>query len=258
MHKEENRIRFYQKENIEIVQGNSYHSFPKHSHDCFCVGIVTAGTARFILNSREYVLSKNSVYFVPPFTEHTILAIDKKPYSYQVACVADIFEVGEGNTYYKSYVFNAGVGKTLLAKFEHFNNAHDSRRLYDALALFIKANVNSQHVTTKRRSIEFVQGLAVYIREHPDEPFSLYKLCELSHLTRFYLLRAFKEQMGVTPYQFYIQEKIRKIRQGLLADQSAINLACDLKFTDQSHMCNTFKKHVGLTPKQFQKSCECE
>jgi AraC-like DNA-binding protein len=60
--------------------------------------------------------------------------------------------------------------------------------------------------------------------------------------------------MGVTPYQFYIQEKIKQIRKGLLKQQPISDLVFNFKFSDESHLCNTFKKHIGITPMQFKDS----
>jgi len=36
-----NYINFYEKGSIEIVFGQSSHCFPLHSHESFCVGIIT-------------------------------------------------------------------------------------------------------------------------------------------------------------------------------------------------------------------------
>lgn len=260
MKKEENRIGFQRHHNIEIVRGNSSHSFPMHSHDCFCIGIVTGGQIRFKINGAEYLLAKNSVYFVPPHIEHTILAVDKKPYDYQVICVPDMFAAGEKAAEFQQYIFNTAAGKRLVNALESYNSTRDYQKLYDCATGFIQDNVNAnaKNIPLHQRNAEPVAAMVNYIRKHLDEPFSLQKLCDYTHLTKFHLLRLFKEQMGTAPYQFYIQAKVRKIKQGLLAAQPAAELAYDLKFTDQSHLCNTFKKHVGVTPKQFRKSYQKE
>lgn len=245
---------FYHNNNIEIVQGDSSHSFPMHSHNSFCIGVVTDGKIQFRLKKLKYVLVKNNVYFIPPFTEHAILSVDKKPYSYLVICMKSNFNARDGITEYYKYVFDERVGEWLLEKCRNLICTHDYHQLSCDMVQFINANTYIGNGFKQQRNIEFILPLVSYIHEHLDEPFSLQKLCDLAHLTKFHLLRVFKEKMGVAPYQFYIQEKMRKIRQGLLEEQPTVNLAYNLNFTDQSHLCNTFKKHVGLTPKQFQKS----
>ena len=231
-----------------------------HSHDCFCIGIITGGQIRFRINGMEYLLARNRVYFVPPHTEHTILAVDKKPYDYQVICAPDIFAAGDKAAEFKQYIFNAAAGKRLITELERYDSTHDYQKLYYCIIGFIQENVNAnaKNIPENQRNTELGAAMVNFIRQHLDDPFSLQKLCDYTHLSKFHLLRLFKEQMGTAPYQFYIQEKVRKIRQGLLAAQPAADMAYDLKFTDQSHLCNTFKKHVGVTPKQFRKNYKRE
>ncbi|NLW47693.1 MAG: hypothetical protein GXY86_10215 [Firmicutes bacterium] len=69
-----NSISFLLKDNIELIEGTSTHSFPIHTHQIFCIGIVTRGSLRFIINNLEYSLRENSIYLVPPGKSHSIYA----------------------------------------------------------------------------------------------------------------------------------------------------------------------------------------
>ncbi len=71
------------------------------------------------------------------------------------------------------------------------------------------------------------------------------------HISKYHLDRIFKAQVGVTPYQFYLHHRIKKIRQGLQMHIPLSDLVYSLHFTDQSHLCNTFKKHMGISPAQY-------
>lgn len=89
-----------------------------------------------------------------------------------------------------------------------------------------------------------------YIEKAPTG-FNIEALSKVVHISKYHLERKFKEQIGTTPYQFYISKKIKKIRQGLQSQLSLSDLAFDLGFSDQSHLCNTFKKYMGITPLQY-------
>ena len=84
-----------------------------------------------------------------------------------------------------------------------------------------------------------------------SRPFNIAALSKAVHISKYHLVRIFKEQVGITPYQFYIGSRIKKIRQGVRANVPLPDLAFDLNFSDQSHLCNTFKKHMGLSPTQY-------
>ncbi len=91
--------------------------------------------------------------------------------------------------------------------------------------------------------------------EKADNGFNIDSLSSDVCLSKYHLTRTFKERFGVTPYQYYISEKIKKIRQGLRSQLSLSDLTFDLGFSDQSHLCNTFKKHMGISPLQYVYSC---
>jgi len=92
-----------------------------------------------------------------------------------------------------------------------------------------------------------------YIEAEPLE-FNIDALSKAVHISKYHLDRVFKKQIGITPYQFYISDRIKKIRQGLQNCISPSDLAYELNFFDQSHLCNTFKKHMGITPEQYVRS----
>lgn len=93
--------------------------------------------------------------------------------------------------------------------------------------------------------------------ENASKEFNLNELSEAMHFSKYHLIREFKEQFGITPYQYYISEKVKKIRQGLHSQLSLSDLVFDLGFSDQSHLCNTFKKHMGISPLQYTFSYYC-
>lgn len=255
MIKEKNNINFCKRQNIEIITGVSSHCFPMHSHECFCIGIITNGKVICKFDDCKVVLGQNNVYFIPPHIEHTILSIDNKPYSYQVICIRNFIQSKNINYSYKKLVFlESQIGEELLEKCQDYYNSDDCYNIYMEIIQFIKSNESDSNILKANQNIEVVSISVSYIREHLNEAFCLQKLCDLTNISKFHLIRIFKQQIGVAPNQFYIQEKIKKIKQGLLLKQVPVDLTYDLNFTDQSHLCNTFKKHVGLTPTQFQKS----
>ncbi len=71
------------------------------------------------------------------------------------------------------------------------------------------------------------------------------------HMSKYHLDRVFKAQIGITPYQFHIRGKIKKVRLGLQTHSPMPDLVFDLGFADQSHLCNTFKRHMGISPAQY-------
>lgn len=60
-----NFITMIEKDSIEILKAESNHSFPLHSHECFCFGIVHQGRVIFEIGNDKKELSKGMCYIIP-------------------------------------------------------------------------------------------------------------------------------------------------------------------------------------------------
>lgn len=112
--------------------------------------------------------------------------------------------------------------------------------------------------SSKRRKFDDLISYAKSYIENTMSEFNIDMLAKTVHISKYHLDRVFKEQVGITPYQFYINDRIKKIRQSLQSNLPLSDMVFDLNFYDQSHLCNTFRKHVGITPTQYAKSYQCD
>lgn len=66
------------------------------------------------------------------------------------------------------------------------------------------------------------------------------------------LSKLFSEVEGITIEQFFILQKIEKIKEWLIYDElSLIQMAFDLGYSSSQHLSNQFKKLTGMTPTAF-------
>ena len=110
-----------------------------------------------------------------------------------------------------------------------------------------------KNLTNLKRFDSIVSCAKTYIENLTSE-FSINKLSKAVHISKYHLDRVFKGQVGITPYQFYINERIKKIRQGLQTRLPLSDIVYNLNFSDQSHLCNMFKKYIGISPTQYMRS----
>ena len=92
-----------------------------------------------------------------------------------------------------------------------------------------------------------------FFRKNYAKNISLNDLCQLTGLSKYYLLRSFTRQKGISPYSYL--ETIRIAKAKVLLEQGVLPIEAALQtgFTDQSHFSNFFKRFIGLTPKQYMK-----
>lgn len=90
---------------------------------------------------------------------------------------------------------------------------------------------------------------------HPEECLSMDEMAGMAHMSKYELIRSFKRQVGLTPHQFQLQNRIRGAQRRLLCAPSLTEVALNAGFCDQSHFIRQFKRHVGMTPAAYRRCC---
>lgn len=97
---------------------------------------------------------------------------------------------------------------------------------------------------------EILEYIRLNIR---DNNISLKKLSETACMSPTSFSRFFKRELGISPIEFVINEKIRHAKQLLKNPSIQINEVCYMAgFEDSNYFIRIFKKHEGITPKQYQ------
>ena len=89
------------------------------------------------------------------------------------------------------------------------------------------------------------------ITSYPEQELTIETLAADIFVSKYYLIRKFKNSVGMTPHQFCIQNRIRK-SQGLLNEKKTISrIAAEMGFYDQSHFDRAFQRIVGISPSEY-------
>jgi AraC-like DNA-binding protein len=95
-----------------------------------------------------------------------------------------------------------------------------------------------------------INRMVEYIETHLVEDLSLDRLAEVSHLSKFYLDRQFKQFTGLTIYQFIIKKRLI-IARNMLREGTPVMEAClSCGFNDYSNFLKAFKREFGRTPRE--------
>ena len=83
---------------------------------------------------------------------------------------------------------------------------------------------------------------------------SLKDLAKISQIdSDYYFSHLFKQSTGISPYQYVIQQRVKRAKQLLKQDLPLIEIAIMCGFCDQSAFSRTFRKCVGTTPSNYRK-----
>lgn len=89
--------------------------------------------------------------------------------------------------------------------------------------------------------------------EHPKINFSSYISSSLNH-DYSYLSKLFSEVEGTTIEQYFIAQKIERVKELIVYDEISMSeIAFQLGYSSISHLSKQFKKVTGLSPSHFKK-----
>jgi len=91
-----------------------------------------------------------------------------------------------------------------------------------------------------------------YMKENLECDFSLDQISNHFKMSKSSVIRKFKESMGITPYDFFLELKMGRALELLNEPKNrVIDVALQCGFTNHSHFSSVFKKATGLTPTEY-------
>ncbi|MGG2054119.1 AraC family transcriptional regulator [Lysinibacillus pakistanensis] len=238
--------------------------FPNHFHEYYVIGFIESGRRLLSCKSKEYIIEPGDLLLFNPRDNHACEQIDGKTLDYR--CINIQPEV------MRRAVF-AITGEELLPYFTPpvlFHNEWVAvlqdlhQMLMQEGACFRKEEVfyflleqlmeeyTEQRISTSTTAQSTkITAICEFLEKHYMDNIILEDLCNLSGLSKYYLLRSFTKQMGISPYSYLETIRIDKAKKMLEHGILPIDVAFKTGFTDQSHFSNFFKKFIGLTPKQY-------
>ncbi len=117
------------------------------------------------------------------------------------------------------------------------------------VSYFVKHARPKSHVHDKRISLALD-----WMQEHLDQNISMEELASKACLTKSYLIRLFRQKLGITPLQYIIRKKIHHTQTLLLGTEMNIQkIASAVGMEDTSYFIRLFKKNIGITPQEYRK-----
>ena len=98
-----------------------------------------------------------------------------------------------------------------------------------------------------------IQPVIQYIHDHLTENLTINQLAAISYLSRYYLMRRFKNTTGYSIHQYINSKRLLKARALLLEDIPLTELCYSCGFHDYSSFSRAFRTMFNISPQEFRK-----
>ena len=91
-----------------------------------------------------------------------------------------------------------------------------------------------------------------YVDTHLRKDIKLADLAYLLDMSQFHFSRLFKQSIGMSPYQYLIQQRVERAKHLLKqSDRLIVDIALECGFNSHSHLSKKFRELTGMTPKAY-------
>jgi len=238
--------------------------FPNHFHEYYVIGFIEKGQRFLSCKNKEYTIEPGDLLLFNPRDNHACEQIDGKTLDYRCINIQPeimskaVFEI-TGKAYLPYFTPQVVFHSELVAVLRELHQIimeeeKDFRKeeiFFFLLEQLIEEYTEQAMPTENAGQSTEARAICEFLEKHYMENITLDDLCKLTGLSKYYLLRSFTKQKGISPYSYLetirIDHAKKMLEQGILP----IDVAFQTGFTDQSHFSNFFKKFIGLTPKQY-------
>lgn len=242
------------------------HAYPRHSHDYYVICVIERGRQTFAHSHTNYVTPPGGLILINPGMMHTGQAADA--HGFQMRSIYPT------TAHMQKAIYELTGKHSAIPAFAQVRVDHKPTRdcvvaLHRALAEGAEAleceslftwtlarlvqeygdtQPQEQRLGKERHAVQRAQN---YIDERFAEGISLTELAEHVALSRYYLLRVFRAQVGMPPYAYLESVRIRQAQRLIEQGRGLAEVAAEVGFSSQSHMTNRFKQIIGATPGQY-------
>ncbi|MFT3706927.1 MAG: AraC family transcriptional regulator [Archangium sp.] len=239
-------------------------AFPAHSHDHLCVGLVRDGEHDCRYGLRRHVVTKGDLMLVNPGEVHdgkpsggcgrrySMLEIDHS--AWRAMCVEMLGT--EAFEFERAVVRHPEARRALAGWLASLSEGDVVAERDAAATLCGTFSRTAGREPTRREASTLATRISTRMRERTEETDSLGAFSAEFGISRFQLVRAFKQAFGLTPEDFRRQLRLERARTLLTEPQSHAlsDIAASAGFSDQSHMTREFRRMLGLSPGAYRRA----
>jgi AraC-like DNA-binding protein len=253
---------------IELrVADRSSACYQAHSHDEFSFGLIKQCRAAYQNRGTTHQIGMGDIVTINPSDVHSCNP-EAGTWSYSML-FADTVKMGEFQKEVLAYDRKAAANdytpfvhdlersddlkitfQTLLLALQSESTPLQAQAsLYDFVEASLTKHLNESKRTPQSPNLHLVREKLL---DGFDQAVQLDDLAREVGLSRYQLLRAFKNQYGLPPHAYLMDEKIKRSKRMLKSGLDISDVAYQLGFSDQAHFQRQFKKKLAVTPKFYQ------
>lgn len=246
-------------------------TYEYHYHDFHKIILFLSGKVTYMIEGKSYDLKPWDVLLVNHHAIHKPI-IDPNVYYERIVIYVDEAYLSSFNPSLNACFMEAGARslslirlqsafieqlKSTVIHLEHALNEESAEFGHDALmnSLFVELMIhinrafsgknfgeNFEPISDTLKYDHRIEEVLKYIHSHLSDDLSIDTLSERFYMSRYYLMRRFKEETGYTLHNYILQKRLFKVERLKSEGMGATEAALSMGFTDYSTYYRALKR----------------
>ncbi len=246
-----------------------------HSHDFYEIYLFVEGNVKYYIEDESYELSCGDVLVIPPGKLHRPVLEEQEAYDRYVLWIyGSCITQQEGIRKFMERIEYTAAGKNTRRVSIDTQKLAGYREIWDKLQeCYQDRDILSEYVAEAYLTIilkdisdalermkpgseennDLVSRVIGYLNEHVTEAPSLEQLSTEFYISKYYLLRRFKEYTKTTVHQYILMKKINLAKELLEQGCSPQKTSEKCGFSTYANFYKTFKSKTGVSPGKYKR-----
>lgn len=245
------------------------YQFPNHFHEYYSFLSVRSGVNEGFTEKTKYRFDAGAILTISPGQVHAGNSYKQRPLTFDVLHIEpEVLSAWAAKQKGISKMLNFDIApyhsKTVCNAFDLLCNAirlsESSLEVDELLDDFLAALVNFDDVMVSRTQHKYVSKPYIdraidYLRQHHSRDIRLDELSTAACISPFHLIRQFRNQIGLSPFQYLRNYRVEIARKSLNQPGRLASIGTKVGFYDESHFIRNFTQVMGISPSSYRKGC---
>jgi AraC-like DNA-binding protein len=242
-----------------------HHRFAPHAHEEFAIGACSTGVETIRYRGTEWATGPGTLVVVEPGESHTGGPAAPTGFAYRALYpAADLVTDASGapQPHFRTPVIeDAQLAGELRRTHLALSRGGDALAIESRLTWLLATLVHRHTVATIPAPTAGVSDRVAAttmarLADQLVDPPTLQEIAAELGLSRFQVVRAFRQTVGMPPYAWLAQHRVTRARALLEAGGRPAQVAGEVGFADQAHLTRWFRRVLGVTPGAFRNSVQ--
>lgn len=235
----------------------------RHTHDDFQVAWADEGAGQVYCRGRTHAATAGTLVVIPPGEMHYGHSVGPGGWRYTLVGLdpgllrSAAAELRDGNAAVPDFDWVARTDPELAGRFARWVRSEPGEALErdtllaEAVAALLARSAPAGGLPAARRERRAVSRALEYLEAHFARSVPLDELARESGVSKFHLVRAFRDEVGLPPHAYQTRLRVSRAMSLLRRGWSISRAAYSTGFAAQSHLHRHFKRLLEITPGEY-------